>query len=168
MENQSDLKLLLRFLLVISNNHHRTPNFFNNLEKIIKLIEEPIKEKISNFEIFLIFKSNKRILLFLIQNQILSIDKTITNFTMKKRYYNEQYSHYFYPEIKDFISDKNFILDKELVVEITEDFNEKRKIGENENYICNLIRNDSIYEFISYVTQTNCSLKSKINPSSFE
>lgn len=44
----------------------------------------------------------------------------------------------------------------------------KRTIGENDNYIFELIRNDAINEFISYVKQTNFPLMSKIIPSIFE
>lgn len=43
-----------------------------------------------------------------------------------------------------------------------------RKIGENESYICELIRNDSSEEFISYMNQSNTSLSITIKPSIFE
>ncbi|KAK8871386.1 hypothetical protein M9Y10_007111 [Tritrichomonas musculus] len=59
-----------------------------------------------------------------------------------------------YPAISDFNS---------------ESFDQKRKIGENEDYICHLIRNDSIVEFITYINQINISLNDqKIKFSIFE
>ena len=48
------------------------------------------------------------------------------------------------------------------------EFNQKREIGENDAFICELIRNDSIENFVSYVNKTNFSLTSKINYSIFE
>ena len=52
--------------------------------------------------------------------------------------------------------------------EITENFEENRKIGENHNHICKLIRNDLIDEFISYVNLKNIPLQTKIDNSIFE
>ena len=52
--------------------------------------------------------------------------------------------------------------------ELPEDFNEKRKIGENDGFLCQLIRNDSIKEFIMHVTKESISLKSTINLSIYD
>ena len=82
-DNKYDFKLLLRFILKIANNHHRTPNFFRKLERIIQIIEGEMKQQFSNLEIFKLFESNKRILLYLIQNQILAVDESIASI-MKK------------------------------------------------------------------------------------
>lgn len=53
-------------------------------------------------------------------------------------------------------------------VELTEDFDEKRKLRENDDFICNLIRNDSIDEYISYINQNNLLLDANIEQSIFE
>lgn len=45
---------------------------------------------------------------------------------------------------------------------------EKRKIGENDNEICRLIRKDLIEEFIIYVNKNDTNLKKKIEPSVYE
>ena len=37
------------------------------------------------------------------------------------------------------------------------DFEEKRQKGENDSYVCSLIRNDSVEEFVTYLNQTNLS-----------
>ena len=53
--------------------------------------------------------------------------------------------------------------------EIYQNFEEKRKIGENESYIAELIRNDSIEEFIIYINKTNLNISTfKIKHSIFE
>lgn len=47
-----------------------------------------------------------------------------------------------------------------------ESFEENRRKGENDSYICQLIRNDSIEEFVSYTNRMNYSLTKSIIPSS--
>ena len=47
-------------------------------------------------------------------------------------------------------------------------FFENREKGENDSYICKLIREDSIDEFIEYVNKSNISLESTINQSIYE
>ena len=59
-------------------------------------------------------------------------------------------------------------LSQKIQIEITSNFEENRKIGENDNYISKLIQNDSVEEFISYINKTNISLISYIQPSIFE
>ena len=48
------------------------------------------------------------------------------------------------------------------------DFYEKRKKGENESNICELIRNDSIEDFIVHINEMNIPLGMTIKPSIFE
>ena len=71
-----------------------------------------------------------------------------------------KYNDYLCPEIKKFNGFENVLNSK--------DFEENRRVGENHNYICKLIRNDSLIEFIQYVNQTNFSISLKINHSIFE
>ena len=47
-------------------------------------------------------------------------------------------------------------------------FEQNRQNGENDTYLSELIRNDSISEFISFVHQYNLLLSSKLRPSIFE
>lgn len=51
---------------------------------------------------------------------------------------------------------------------ILDDFDRKRETGENDTYIAEMIRNDLVDDFISYVTRTNTSLTSTIPHSIFE
>ena len=92
--------------------------------------------------------------------------------------YSLQYLQYFAPEIKKFInevgipenSQNNQI--KEMVEnmnkELPENFYELRKEGENDSYICKLIREDSIKDFISYFDKNDISCNAPIKPSIFE
>ena len=112
-----------------------------------------MKKYFTNSEIFNIFQSNKRILLILFDEKIINIDKYIA------AKINNKYRIYFEPEIHLF----NEKVDKQ-----SESFYDNRKIGENESQICNLIRKDSINEFISYLNTNNCSVKEKIHLSIFE
>lgn len=66
-KNPHDIKIILCLLLKISNNHYRSTNFFSKIEKIILFFKDEIKNNFTNRDIFDIFKSNKRILLFLIE-----------------------------------------------------------------------------------------------------
>lgn len=49
-----------------------------------------------------------------------------------------------------------------------EEFEEKQKNGENDNNICKLIRDDSIDEFITYITKESIDVGTDISPSKYE
>lgn len=57
---------------------------------------------------------------------------------------------------------------EEIKKDLPANFYENRKKGENDSYICKLIQEDLIKEFITYVNQNNISLKSTIKPSIYE
>ena len=159
--NSYDLKLVLHLLCSISNNHYRHTYFFNKIEKILHFFQKDIKKYFSNFEIFNIFKSNKRILLFLIERKIIYIDNNIYYQISNYKYSEAEYLQYFSNEINKFLA-------KTESNDITENFEEKRKIGENDDYVCTLIRKDMVEEFIYYVNKTNLPLSSVIKHSIFE
>lgn len=82
--SNSKYKLILLFRLIVTfaNYHKRSPFFFNKIEHIILIFQVEMKNYFSNREIFNIFKSNKRLLLFLIEKKMMNIDKFIfTEFT---------------------------------------------------------------------------------------
>ena len=66
-DNQQELRSLLHLIHQISNNHYRWTNFFRKIEKIMLFLKNIIQKNFTNSKIFNIFKSNKRILLFLIE-----------------------------------------------------------------------------------------------------
>lgn len=63
--NRHLLKILLYLLSKILNNHYRYPGFISKIEKIIQKYKTEIKNNFSSYEIYQIFKKNRRILLFL-------------------------------------------------------------------------------------------------------
>ena len=169
-QNKYELKLFLRLLSKIANNHYRTNNFFDKIGKIINIFKADIINFFSNQEIFQIFQENKRLLLYLIDEKIMVIDKAIFDIIAKRRTNDKdifnlgQYYKYFFTEMKPFIDEKSI---KKMMEYLPEDFEERRRIGENENYICELIRKDSIDEFIEYINKTNYKIKQERQPSDF-
>ena len=94
-ENYYEIELFLRLIVQISNNHHRLPNFFNKIEKILKYFFECM-QTFTNLELFELFKSNKSIVLFLIENKIVTVDKEITNeMILRSSKTNSKYHHFF-------------------------------------------------------------------------
>ena len=148
----------------ISKNYHRYPIFFQKIEQIVNYLVPTIKQSFTNTELFNIFKRNKRFLLFLLEKKIIEIDENIFNLI-----YEKYDSLYFYPEIQPFLK-KDTIKNKLLEIDsdIFSEYEEKRQNGENDSYICQLIRNDSIEDFVSYVNRNNFSLSNTIKPSIFE
>ena len=193
-DNPSELKLLFYLITSISKNHYHGPNFFSKIEQILFFFKEELAKYFSNSEVFNIFKSNKRILLFLIEKSILKIDEYVFKVITSEKYVENKYPHYFMPEIKPFLNEQfiskqknesifdqnDFSFEKynidpneknwfdEIQGELPENFYEKRQKGENDDYICELIRNDLVKEFIVYVSKNNIPLDSAIKSSIFE
>ena len=173
---------LMYLISKICDNHHRLPNFFAKIERILQIFKKDIKKIFSNSEVFNIFKSNKRILLFLIEQKVIVIDEYIVKkITKTEKYIEAKYPQFFQPEIQAFINEKWFPkydpkdqeLNKngwveEIKKKLPENFYEKRKEGENDSQICELIRKDMITEFIAYVNLNDVSLNAKIQPSIYE
>lgn len=177
IEDKHKFKLLLRLLNNIGNNHHRVHNFINKIELLLKSFKKDIENYFSNAEIFELFGNNKRIFLFLIEEKMIIVDEHILYQNMG----NNNYIEYFAPEIKPFIDGEFFTkyckehprFDKESFIEkvtkeISTDFYDKRREGENDDYLCRLIRLGKVEEFISFVEQSNISLEINTPKSIFE
>ena len=161
LQDKNEFDLFLYLLLGICNHNHNFASFFNQVKRILLYYKKHITQTYSSTEIFNIFSSNKQILLFLFENDIIPADEAIANEIIRN---GAKFCHFFWPEIKKFLC-------KEKVQQFSEfdsNFDEKRRIGENDSYLCTLIRNDSIKEFVLYVNETNTSLSKKIEPSPFE
>ncbi|KAK8840889.1 hypothetical protein M9Y10_027720 [Tritrichomonas musculus] len=181
IEDRHELKLLLRLINNIGSNHRRSSNFTNKIDQILHHFKKEIQNFFSNSEIFEVFKDNKRILLFLIEEKMMIIDEYVVSRMTSDEYVRKNYDEYFAPEIKPFLT-KEFIqkfrsensnLRKEEFIdkikkEVPEEFYIKRKEGENENYLCELIRTNQVKEFGVYVNRNNISLESYIKKSIFE
>ena len=177
--NQYYLYTLLHFISKIGNHHHRSPNFFAKIERLLIFFKEDIKKYFTNSVVFNIFRSNKRILLFLVEQQIIVIDEYIVRkITKTCKYIEAKYPQYFQPEIQPFINEKWFPKYdpkhnlngwvEEMKKELPENFYEKRKEGENDSLISELIRKDMITEFVEYVSRNNVSPNAKIQSSIYE
>ena len=102
-ENQNYFKSLLHLIINISNNHHRGPNFFDQIFQILRYFHSKITRYFSNTEIFMIFESNKRLLLFLLDEKLMTMDEAIAYKLKNKKYRNAKYPQYFFTELRDFI-----------------------------------------------------------------
>ena len=155
-ENRIKFKTFLFLLRSIAKNHNRRNNLIEKVERIINEYKTNIKHTLSNSELFEIFKNQKLILLFLLEEKIITIDQPILDTITHGKYIKMKYPEYFQPEISEFLGEK---------LEIPAKFEGQRKEGENENYICQLMRQDSIEEFISFISKTNLSIGFQIESS---
>lgn len=166
---QQEFKYFLGLLVNIFNYHHRIPGFVDNFEKILLYFKNEIKQTFSNSEIVNIFLSSKFLLLFLIKQEIILFDDFFLNSILVKCEANGvPYCYFFIPEIEKMDSEYTIAEIANFDPRIHGNYEEKREQGENDSYLCTLIRNDSAREFISYVTQNNISLTMVIDPSIFE
>ena len=96
-KNQKETISLLHSLSKIAENHHRLPYFLDKLGKIIQYLIQKIRSDISDFKIYQIFKNNKFILLFLLEQKIIQADeKIITDIMITNDKNDFKYSHYLY------------------------------------------------------------------------
>ena len=100
-----EIGLFFRMFLKIYNNHKNNSNAFTKFVKILKYFQEEIQQFNSNSELFDIFKVNKRILLFLIQEKMIIFDNYVFSTITSFKYIKAKYPQYFLSEIKPFITE---------------------------------------------------------------
>ena len=159
--DKNELKVILKLISKISQNHHRNPHFFDKIEQILRHVKDDIMKKYTNSEIFHIFKGNKRVLLILLENGIINIDQSIIDQITKEKYLQAKYPQYFSPEIEQ-------VTGKKWVEELPSDFYEKRRIGENDSYLCQIIQKDLVDDFIVCYNKNNFTNTYLIENSIFE
>ena len=118
--------------------------------------KEDIKQNFSNLEIFNIFSKNKKILYFMFEKNMIIPDDSIIDILAKP-----SNNIYLMPVIEMYYTDQPFLDDDQ-------EKKEKRKSGENDSTIAKLIREDSVEEFITYITKQNYKPNCKISKSHFE
>lgn len=155
-KNKAEIRDILHIIDNTSKNRYIPLKHFEKIYRILLYFKAYIKYQFSNNDIFNIFKSIKKILLFLIKNDILVIDYSISKIINNINYSSYLYPDFFYPELS---GNK---------VENMEEFERKREIGENDNDLCRIIRKDLIDEFMLYIEQNKLSLSSTIKKSIFE
>lgn len=161
--NREEFDNFMRTISNISNNHNRNSDLIKKIVKILIYIKDYIKQTYSNDDLLNTFSDNKLMLLFLVKNNLIS---------SKSIFKMQNFHHYFLPEIKSvFSQEKMNRIEKEFLdidPNIFDNYEEKRQKGENDSYVCSLIRDDSVEEFISFITKNNISLSSRIKFSLFE
>ena len=157
VKNERSLKETFQLLYKIGSNHHRSSELFNRLSRIIEYLKKNDLQ-IQKEEIMNIFKSNKPLLLFLFEQEILISDESIVKYIMDSS--EQELYFYFSLGIKDYIEEE--------FQENFDTFISKMKEGLNDSYICKIIRQDSIDEFVSHINRTNLSLKSTIKADVYE
>ena len=177
LSDRQEFEQFLRLLLSISNNYHRSNNFPNKIERILLFLKDFLVKTFSKEEIFEIFFNCKLILYLLFKNDIIQANETNVNYLIdsgskEREKFLPQYCHFFLPEIRNFIYEglANLIEEETTNYEIKlpQNIDKERFEGENDSYICNLIRQDLIDDFISHVNKKRIRLTSKIKPSIFE
>lgn len=181
-KDKNEFRCLLELISCICNNHNRSYNLINKIEQLLTHFKADIQKYFMNSEIFDFFKDNKRILLLLIENEIILIDEYIFSKITSTKYVSMNYLEYFQPEISPFLTTelinkyksqnpdlaKKDFIEKIKNQEITDIFYEKRREGENDNYLCRVIRDNAIDDFIIFETQSGLPLNSFIKSSIFE
>lgn len=173
LETPEESKILLQLISTISVNHRRVPNFIDQLIQILQYVTENIKPSIPSTELFNIFQHDKLLLYYLFKTNIIQVNDIIVN-TIVQEMDNlpTRYLHFFYPHIKDHLESKlKEDIEKRLFESCAYNFSEfesKCQQGENDSFLCELIRNDNIDEFVTYATKNNLSLSSQISSSLFE
>ena len=151
---------ILQLISQITNEHHRTSNFYGKIEKVLSLFTNEIKQTLSKSQIINFFSSNKLILHYLIRQQILVIDEEVSAILMEN-------GDYFIYDLADFYQNES-VRQIKASGEKYKVYERKQEIGENDHLLCKFIRDDSIDDFIVYINKNNISLSSQINSSSYE
>ncbi|KAK8838022.1 hypothetical protein M9Y10_035969 [Tritrichomonas musculus] len=165
-QNKNDFKSFLHLLSNISMRYQRSLLIFPKIEKILLYYKKIMLKYFSNNEIFTIFKNNKRCILFLFQEKMIVPNRYIMSNFIKNE--SKNYLEYCYKEIKGFNNIVGYRAIDPKYINFAEAIEQKKKKGENDNEICEIIRNDAIDDFISYIKRHNIDFSSKIDTSVYE
>lgn len=120
LNNRNLFLNLLRLLYFIGDNYHRTSDFLIKLGQIFQYLAKDNQMPISNSDIFDIYKTNKRLLLFLFEQKFIIPDETILKLIMKNKDANGyKFYYYLYPEIKKYLGKRKI---KHIEYEIQQKF----------------------------------------------
>lgn len=173
-EDRNEFQQFLQMINNITSNHYRTPNFHSKVNRLLQNYQEPMKHTFTNIELFNLFDNNKMILLYLFQNEVITISLPIYKGIINRIEHNQnRYSYFFYPEIEKFTGPQPIKAIKNEILErkdphAFENIEEKRQEGQNDLYVCSLIRQDSVVEFSSYLKKNGYSPNCKLGSSIFE
>lgn len=76
-QNKNLFLSLLQFISNLSKNHHRNNTFYSKIEEFFLYFKDKIKQTLSNLEIFKIFQDDNRILFFLFEQKMITLNEDI-------------------------------------------------------------------------------------------
>lgn len=171
-EDPYKLKTALHLLLKIHKNHYYTTSLNSKTMKIISNYKEQILQFYSQDEIYQMFMKNKSIFLFVLQEKIVIPSMNNVPFIPKDKYQFASYIQFFYPDFYPYYLDctKNLCQDSDEFSRNCDDFFlQKRQVGQNPAVICEIIRNDSIDDFIRFINTNGVTIgKNDVRYSIFE
>ena len=90
--NTNEIKPFISSITNIHSNRHRSESFNEKIFQVLSLFLDKLKEKnhYSNRSLFNMFKNDKGILLFLIEQEVLTIDDEIKEIILKNKYKKKQ------------------------------------------------------------------------------
>lgn len=163
IRNRQDLNLILHLLSNLIDSHHQIPDFFKKIEQIFSAYQGDIQRYFTNSFLFNLFINSKAFLFYLFKIKIIKPTKQIVKTICTHKFRKKNYVPYLYNYC--LVPRRITYFGTEEINEYTsEQFLNDCETGENNNYICKLIREDSVVEFIKYVSQTNVGLNTEINP----
>lgn len=158
IKDNHKMREFLHLIAELSIYHHRSSNFFNKIEKIIKNNRDNISKSISNEELFNIFIKNNRIILFLFKENV--IKPEFNSILRILNFENSETIQKCFSIPNDPFSDRSKNHQISINAEIIE--KEIEKFGENDNDLCEIIRKDSIDDFIASKTDVNFQIQTSI------
>lgn len=172
------LKAILNIISKIADHHYRYPILFDKIFKIIKNYKKTITKLIPKPDIFNIFSENKSIILFLFEEKIIEPNQKIANLFQTDEFKNKFFPHFFLNELNPFF-DENYVkkinfetlklFENREFKEIKSDtFEKKRKIGFNDEIICQIIREDSVEKLKYHLKKFHIPPSFVIKPFLFE
>lgn len=176
-EDPHIIKEMMRLISKISNNHHRTECFNDKIDHILLSFKNELQQNFNNFEIYSIFHKNNRIAFFLFKEKIITPDISIFCFITNKSYPQVYYPHFFTPEFNPLFQKREKLIQhlnrpKNGLPPVhdhnSKNYENKRKIGENDSNVCHYIRKNNAEEFASYVKKVNLSYEMETHSSIFE
>ena len=112
LESKDEVRLLFQLISKIADDHHRTSDFFDKLERIFQYLIKDIPSPISYF-IPDYTKYNKLILFLLLEKGFIKPDETFLNQYLQSK--PNQTFYYLYPKMKKFLEEN---LQKQIEEEI--------------------------------------------------
>ena len=102
LENKFTLYNFLNLISSIALNYHFQSDSFQILTQILHMNQINLHKLLTQHELFNIFRLNQKIVLFLLQENILQIDSIIAH----RLVLNERTLYYFYEELYPFLNEK--------------------------------------------------------------